>query len=214
MSAANGFGSDVLRTVLALHGDTLEERKMNRTCTFLAKETSGIRHFGFFLLMIMPASAMGQVSSDALVGYWRFDEALNDWSCQGLDLQAVGGPTFTTGLFGSSLDLSGSGSDYATRLTDDAVLDFGVSDFTIQVWVRFDSTGGEMVLAEKMTGDGTPPGTQGWTITKIPSNTIRFGAATTVLDSPAQTFPTGVWHHIVVRRTATGRSPGLTGHHR
>jgi len=157
------------------------------------------------------APAMGQSLSDGVVGQWRLDQFLDDISCNDLDLQAVGAPSFATGLLGSSLDFPGTGSDYATRPGDDSILDFGTSDFTIQLWVRFDTTSGERVLIEKMTGDGTPPTTEGWTITKIPANSIRFGAATNVLNTPNLSLSTAVWYHIVVRRNSAGRSIWFNG---
>ena len=90
----------------------------------------------------------------------------------------------------------------------DAAFNFGASDFTVQIWVRFNSTSGEQVLIEKWDGAGGP----GWTLTKVVVNplfgTSAFRFATSfapggILNSPTLNITTGVWHDIVIRRSGS-----------
>ncbi|MDE0011279.1 MAG: LamG domain-containing protein [Candidatus Poribacteria bacterium] len=63
-------------------------------------------------LLITPALA--QLEMDALVGLWLFDEGSGDTaadsSSSGLDAELVGSPKWVSGVFGSGLELDGSGA--------------------------------------------------------------------------------------------------------
>lgn len=113
-----------------------------------------------------------------------------------------GGARSVPGLVGSAFDFDGT-SGYA-EVTKDSGLELGTSDFTIMVWVRFDDTTGERVVAEQwIEGDDTRKAA-GWTLTKLVDNVLLFtseaanagqGASTEVLG-----FEPGVWYHVAVRR--------------
>jgi hypothetical protein len=107
---------------------------------------------------------------------------------------------FAPGLFGQALALRNDGSQFAARTNDDAIYDFGLNDFTIQIWVNFNNTLREQTLIEKFFGQIGP----GWTLTKLDGNQLRFHVhPVIVLTSVPLSIPSGVWHHIVVRRSGT-----------
>lgn len=114
---------------------------------------------------------------DGLVAYYPFDGNADDASGNGYDLTLVGSPSLSgTGPFGgSALTLDGTDTQYATRLVDDAAFDFGSSDFTVQIWADFATTGSEQTLIEKFTGASGP----GWTFTTPDSgcDTQFYGTA-------------------------------------
>ncbi len=96
--------------------------------------------------------------------YYQFDGNANDSSGNGLNLDTFGGVGFAPGLFGQALDLHGNPNQYAQRPVNDTILDFGSNDFTIQIWVNFNSiTSAEQTILEKASNLGSP----GWTISKI-----------------------------------------------
>lgn len=135
--------------------------------------------------------------ADNLIGYWPFDGDGADLSPSDLDLTLYGGVGFATGLFGQALDLHNDGKKYAARPIDDAIYDFGPSDFTIQVWVNFNNTDREQTLFEKFQGQAGP----GWTLTKLVDNRWHFYARPSAeLSSAIQTIQSGVWHQVVARR--------------
>lgn len=104
---------------------------------------------------------------------------------------------FVPGLFGQALDLHGNPSQYAARPGDDPIFDFGGAEFTLQVWVRFNQTSGEQTLLEKFSFQAGP----GWTLTKLGGNSLHFFASPAIVLTSAQlVIPSGVWHHVVVRR--------------
>jgi hypothetical protein len=102
-----------------------------------------------------------------LVGYWPLDGNGADVSGNGRDLTLFGNPTFAPGGFGLALSLHDDKSQYAQRPVDDAAFDFGNgSDFTIQVWVNFNTTRRDQTLLEKTLGASGP----GWRL-----RTLYFG---------------------------------------
>ena len=140
--------------------------------------------------------AVAQLDTD-LQGYWQFNATNLDSSLAERDLDLIGGPPFSPGLIGCALDLNGNPAQYAIGIANGTVFDVGVDDFTIQIWVNFDSTGGEQTLFEKFTGGAGP----GYTLTKLNDNRIQFFAAGLgVINSPVGSFVGGVWHQIVMRR--------------
>jgi hypothetical protein len=150
------------------------------------------------VLLLVPAARVP--AQGGLIGYWAFDRAGADTSGRGRNLTLAGGIGIGAGLFGQALDLHHDGSQFATRPVDDPIYDFGNGQFTVQVWVNFNNTGGEQVLIEKFLG-GTGPG---WTLTKLPDDSLHFYAdPTIILTSAPLNITTGVWHHIVARRSGS-----------
>jgi hypothetical protein len=162
---------------------------------------------GVFLLVL----ALGRLAAaqDGVIGYWPFDGSGADLSEGGRDLHLFGGVGFTTGLFGQALDLHRNPGQYAARPGDDQLFDFGLADFTLQVWVHFNQTSGEQTLIEKFSGAGGP----GWTLTKLGGNALHFYAhPSVVLTSAGLGIASGMWHHIMVRRSGTRYQVIYDGH--
>jgi len=131
-----------------------------------------------------------------LQAYYRFNDDGNDSSGNFRNLELYGGVGFDSGLFGQALDLHANASQYAQRSVDDSVFNFGTNDFTIQVWVNFNSVSGEQTLLEKFFGDAGP----GWTLTK-PGNGFQFFASgVPSLNTSSLSLTLGAWHHLIVRR--------------
>ncbi|MCX6902647.1 MAG: PKD domain-containing protein, partial [Verrucomicrobia bacterium] len=155
---------------------------------------------GFVTLTVVVTGVVPAYGVQVPQGYWQFDGDGNDGSGHNLALEMNGGLSFVQGLFAQALDLPRDNNKFAYRPVDDGILDFGASNFTIQVWVNYHSTGGEQVLIEKFQGQTGP----GWTLTKLSGNEFRFHAnPAIILTSPSQTITTSVWHQVVVRRNGT-----------
>jgi hypothetical protein len=155
---------------------------------------------GLLLIVLLLVPAGRVPAQGGLIGYWAFDRAGADLSGRGRNFTLAGGVGIGSGLFGQALDLHHDGSQFATRQVDDTIYDFGNGQFTAQVWVNFNNTGGEQVLIEKFLG-GTGPG---WTLTKLPDDSLHFYAdPTIILTSAPLSITTGVWHHIVARRSGS-----------
>ena len=80
---------------------------------FIAQLTSvGLTLILSVCLLITPALA--QLEMDTLVGLWLFDEGSGDTAADssnsGLDAELVGSPKWVSGVFGSGLELDGSGA--------------------------------------------------------------------------------------------------------
>lgn len=85
-----------------------------------------------------------------LQGYWRLENNLNDSSANGYNLTAFNSPTYTTGNFGSGLDLELSSSQYAL-ITSASSANLRISGSqTWCGWVKAESlhTGRVMALAD------------------------------------------------------------------
>lgn len=135
--------------------------------------------------------------TDDLQGYWQFNNNGFDSSLNQRDLDLIGNPAFGTGLFNEALSLVGNPNQYAQRPVSDSIFEIGMDDFTIQVWINFNSTSGEQTMFEKFTGSDGP----GYTLTKLSTNRIQFYAAGgIVLNSNVLNIPTGIWHHVIMRR--------------
>lgn len=147
------------------------------------------------------APAIAFSLNDDLLSYWQFNGNSNNSSENGRNLDIFGNTGFGTGLFGQALSLMGNPNQYAQRPTNDPVFNFGNSDFTVQIWTNFHSTDGEQTLIEKFANQSGP----GWTLTKLPNNTIRFAGDDNLssgfnIDTASLSISTGVFHDFVVRR--------------
>ena len=95
--------------------------------------------------------------------------------------------TFGDGWVDEAFLLDGNG-DFID-VPDHPTLNVGTSDFTVDLWVRFDSTQGEQVLIEKFVANDV-----GWTLTKLPDNTVRLAiTADANIDSAPQNLPLDTW---------------------
>jgi hypothetical protein len=133
--------------------------------------------------------------TDGLIGYWTFDGT--DVSGNGNTLALQGGATFGQGLFGQALSLDGQLGSYAAALTNNTAFDFGSGDFTVQIWVDFNTLSGEETLIEKFTGAAGP----GWTFTLPNPSDLQFYAGPQVDAGVA--VPTDTWQQFVVERSGS-----------
>jgi hypothetical protein len=165
-----------------------------------------MKHFARLLLAGLLLGGGGSVVQasplqNGLQAYYQFDANGNDSSGNGLNLDLFGGVGFATGIFGQALDLHANASQYAQRPFSDPVFDFGANDFTIQIWVNFNSvTSAEQTIFEKASEFGAP----GWTISKITRSGLDgvelYATGIGPIDSPALTITSGAWHQLIARR--------------
>jgi hypothetical protein len=142
---------------------------------------------------------------DGLLGYWPFDGEGSDHSGAGRDVDLVGGIGFASGLFGKSLDLHANPSQYAVRGESDAVFELVEGDFTIQVWVNYNTLEREQNLIEKFEGATGP----GWTLTSLLGDQNEAGAVhfwasdgnVRLYSNKIHALRAGVWQQIVARRS-------------
>ncbi len=98
-----------------------------------------------------------------------------------------------------ALHLDGS-NDYA-QVADADVLNFGTSDFTVELWVKYDSLSGQQQLVEKWNA-----GPCGWTLTKLSNNVLRLAVRDErngIINVAPPTFAPQEWHHVAITRTGT-----------
>ena len=140
--------------------------------------------------------------TDNLISYWKFDNNAVDSSGENGDLTLQNGAGFGSGLLGQALLLDSDLSQYAQRSGNDSIYNFGASDFTLQVWVNFNTFGREQVLMEKFQGQTGPA----WTLTYYPYyGDDRFHFYTTYeavrIYSDAVKMLAGEWQQVIMRRT-------------
>ena len=164
------------------------------------------------ILLVLPLTASATTNAQSvtggLIGYWPFNGNGSDLSGGARSLTIYGNAGFAGGLFGQALDLHANQSQYAGRPVDDSVFDFGLSNFTVQIWVNYNTVQREQNLFEKFEGGGGP----GWTLTSLLEGAgSTFGQAhfwaiegqLALYSQAPLNFKTGVWRHFVARRTGT-----------
>lgn len=161
------------------------------------KATLGIILLALLAMFGLAAGEATAALTDNLIGYWAFEGSGADGSGGGRDVSLYGSATYGTGLFGQALSLPGQTGSFAARQIDDEIYNFGSGDFTIQVWVKFNSTSGEQTIFEKFTGSNGP----GWTLTKLQNGYPRFHAQDYITQDHSNNInTTGSWHHLLIRR--------------
>jgi Concanavalin A-like lectin/glucanases superfamily len=88
---------------------------------------------------------------------------------------------------------------------NDGVLNVGAGDFTVDLWVFFNDTSGEQILAEKyIQGDNIIIYSEGWTLTKLESNVLLLAMADGNEDwgvsSDILPIGAGTWTHFAATR--------------
>ena len=156
------------------------------------------------LLVVMLWSA-GNSHADlgtGLLALYSFDGNGKDSSGNDRDLNLVGSPGFAAGKFGQALDLHGNGNQYAVRPVDDTAFNFGSKDFTIQLWVNFNTVDHVQTMMEKFSDCCGP----GWTMTTDLAGTVyQFyaGSRGDVHLNSSFSPAAGVWHDLVARSSGT-----------
>ncbi|MGW8226603.1 MAG: LamG domain-containing protein, partial [Anaerolineales bacterium] len=135
-----------------------------------------------------------------LTGWWPGDGDAND-IVSGRNGIFVGDATTRSGLVDLAFSLDGDG-DFID-VPDSPGLNFGPGNFTVDLWVNFNDTSGEQVLAEKwVQGDEY---VDGWTLTKLESGELRFALDSgegneVALDTEGLTLLPHIWYHFAATR--------------
>lgn len=110
--------------------------------------------------------------------------------------------TLGTGLVEEAFSLDGDG-DFVS-VPHDPALNLGTGDFTIDLWIYFNNTGGEQVLIEKWIQGIEVHPSFGWTLTKLDGNILRMAVAAggeeIDVDSGVLSIPTHTWLHFAATR--------------
>jgi hypothetical protein len=142
-----------------------------------------------------PAQTSAQPSG--LVGWWPGDGDTVDLSGHNLPGTLQDNATFSPGKVGQAFVFDGDG-DWVDL--GDQTGDFGANDFSIALWVRFDTLDGEQVLMEDYV---EPPGV-GWSLSKHTDNRLFFGWDTgQQVNIPSGLVAALQWHHVAVTRAGT-----------
>jgi len=155
------------------------------------------------MILLLVGEALAQTCMQApsgITGWWTGDDTTAD-SAGGRNAVLRGEAAFALGLLGDAFLLGGNG-DFV-EVPHDPALNVGAGDFTIALWVYFNTTDGEQVLAEKYVEDYSQV-EPGWTLTKLSDNSLRFGRGSVALivDSSLLALPAQTWIHIAARRAA------------
>jgi len=144
-----------------------------------------------------------------LTGWWPGDGDHDD-IVGGRDAVLRGDASFGPGIVDKAFVLDGDG-DFVD-VPDDSALDVGTGDFTVDLWVKFNNTGGEQVLIEKWVQGSE---LTGWTLTKLEDHAIRLALASSVgeidIDSASLAIPQDIWLHFAARRSGSEFSIFMNG---
>ena len=137
-----------------------------------------------------------------LISWWPGDGDANDIVDENHGT-LQNGATFGAGLVGQAFYLDGV--DDFVMVPNNPSLNFGTNDFTVDLWVKFNTLEGEQILIEKYieTFDWTTR--TGWDLTKLSDNIIRFGGpiehpAAVILDVVPPSIPTDTWIFVAITR--------------
>jgi hypothetical protein len=132
-----------------------------------------------------------------LVSWWPGDGNEID-IVKGNDGILQGGASFGDGLVAQAFALDGI--DDWVEVPHAANLNFGTNDFTVDLWVKFDTTDGEQILIEKWIQKYDEP-SLGWTLTKLEDNVILIGCSDMFgLYAVPPPIQTDTWNFVAVTR--------------
>ncbi len=157
--------------------------------------------FLFYVVAIIPVEAQICIQPPpGMTGWWPGDGNTNDIVGDRNALlrdNATTGPGFVDGAF----VLDGAG-DFI-EVPHDSALNFGSGDFTVDLWVNFNSLADEQILVEKYIETFAPSTRTGWSISKLSENIVRFFGGGFVPDVDFGVVPnTNIWIHYALRRQA------------
>src|SRR5258707_1545173 len=150
-----------------------------------------------------PQGGAGTSSVSNLIGWWPGDGNAKD-VVHGNNGALLNGASFAPGEVGQAFALNGAGQ--YVDLGNASQVQLSPGDFTVDAWVNFASTQGDMDIVNKMDPNGGAPNADGWRLIKQNDNRFWFcfgGAgggngcgnpSTTVFSSTVAT--TGVWYHV------------------
>ena len=173
-----------------------------RTVALLVEGGGPTDYFRFVgHVTIQQVAALGNANClppHGMMGWWPGDSVTNDITGR-WPATLRGGASFGPGLVREAFTLNGNGQ--FVDVPADPRLNMSTRDFTIELWVRFNTLDGEQVIAEKFV-ETMSASTRGWTLTKLPNNVIRFalGPGRNV-DTPAGSIAADTWTHFAARRS-------------
>lgn len=176
----------------------------DRWSTRLAPMIGSVIILGSLLGSAAPAHSHQPVPAPAGLTHWWPGDNNNLDIVGGLNAKMVGGTSFRKAYVRKGLSLDGI-DDYAFIPSNDRSLNFGMRDFTVDLWVLFHSLQGEQVIIEKYI-ENFSPDVSGWTLTKLgfPEDTIRFATSgrfsPTNLDVSPPNLQPQQWNLISLRR--------------
>jgi YD repeat-containing protein len=134
------------------------------------------------------------VPTTDLIAYWTLDEDGRD-GAGSLDLTLQGGlATITPARLTAGLRFTKDASKIAVRPDNDAALNFGATDFTMALWVKWSSLDGEQVMVDKCDNACA---SIGWSLTKLSNHSVLFAP---LVQSSASAVVAGQWYHLAVTR--------------
>jgi Concanavalin A-like lectin/glucanases superfamily/Lectin C-type domain len=137
-----------------------------------------------------------------LTGWWPGDGSTEDL-VGGRNAVLRDDATFGPGLVDQAYRLDGDG-DFVD-VPHDPDLNVGTGDFTVDLWVNFNTTAGEQILVEKWIQRLDSDLSRGWTFTKLDGDVLHMALFSgdglgELVFSEVLTIPTGTWHHFAARR--------------
>jgi hypothetical protein len=147
-----------------------------------------------------------------ITNWWTGDGSADDL-IGGLNGALVGGATTGPGLVDQAFILNGNGA--FVNIPNNAALNVGTANFTLSLWVNFNSTAGEQVLAEKRINTYRSTNT-GWSLTTVQNNVLALtcdGIASEGVSivSTGLSIPTHTWVHFAARRSGSTVTTFMNG---
>ena len=123
-------------------------------------------------------------------------DTLTDNSNNGRPMKLRGGLGFSAGKTGKALNFRDSTKLFASRESDDAILNFAERDFRIESECNFRAFAHEQVLVEKFSGRGGP----GWTLTVLDKTKLHFYSQGAGAFTAAVNLKPNQWYRLAVER--------------
>ncbi|MDO8619660.1 MAG: DUF2341 domain-containing protein [Candidatus Daviesbacteria bacterium] len=146
------------------------------------------------------------------VGYWRMDDKVAGASKTITDVSGNGNNGTTYSANGTGMDCVKSPGKYGGGCEFDGVDDYvdtgsgasltlGVSDFTLEAWVKTSKTTGNQVVFKKRNGGNW------YTLYIVPSGRAKLELTADDRNTAATgNIADGTWHHIAITRNYSGNS--------
>jgi hypothetical protein len=168
---------------------------MRRIVAVLAAVVLLIPVTGSSLAATKPPAPTCVPPAAGLTGWWSGDKTTSDgWGDN--DARLVGGAAYGKGYVDRAFALNGTSA--FVDVPDAPALNPTSGVMTLSLWVKFNSTAGEQVIAEKWVQVFDGPST-GWTLTKHDDNRIGFYSTVGGLHSDPLPLVLGRWYHVAVR---------------
>ena len=153
---------------------------------------------------VLDATGTCLAPPSGMTGWWPGDGNTDD-IVGGRNAVLHDNATTGAGFVGQAFVLDGAG-DFVD-VPHDPALNVGTGDFTVDLWVLFNTTEGEQILVEKWIQrfDTSPEASEGWLFTKLDGNVLAFGGGDGLaLEggalSDVLSIPTGTWIHFAASR--------------